>query len=119
MEKGAPNFSLVAESYGIKGIKLAKTETFEEDFLNALSFTGPVLIDVIVNEEENCYPMVAPGKSNSQMIGVFKRKINKALLRILSGTNLNSSMISFLVFVIAYVLLNVEFWNNGNGRIRM
>ena len=75
MEKGAPNFSLVAESYGIKGVKLAKTETFEEDFLQALSLPGPVLIDVVVTEDENCYPMVAPGKSNAQMIGVFKRNV--------------------------------------------
>ena len=75
MEKGAPNFSLVAESYGIKGLKLAKTETFEEDFLQALSLPGPVLIDVVVTEDENCYPMVAPGKSNAQMIGVFKRNV--------------------------------------------
>ena len=50
-------------------------ETFEEDFLQALSLPGPVLIDVVVTEDENCYPMVAPGKSNAQMIGVFKRNV--------------------------------------------
>jgi acetolactate synthase-1/2/3 large subunit len=39
----------------------------------ALNYDGPALIDVIVTEGENCYPMVAPGKGNSQMMGVFKR----------------------------------------------
>jgi acetolactate synthase-1/2/3 large subunit len=29
-----------------------------------------VLIDVNVIEKENCYPMVAPGRSNSEMLGL-------------------------------------------------
>jgi hypothetical protein len=29
-----------------------------------------ILIDVNVVENENCYPMVAPGRSNSQMLGL-------------------------------------------------
>ena len=32
-----------------------------------------MLINCKINASENCYPMVAPGKSNDQMIGVFKR----------------------------------------------
>ena len=43
-----------------------------------LEYPGPTLIDVVVTEDENCYPMVAPGKSNSQMIGVFKRDLQDA-----------------------------------------
>jgi acetolactate synthase-1/2/3 large subunit len=30
------------------------------------------VIDVNVIENENCYPMVAPGRSNSQMLGLEK-----------------------------------------------
>jgi acetolactate synthase-1/2/3 large subunit len=30
------------------------------------------LFDITVIENENCYPMVAPGKSNSQMLGLEK-----------------------------------------------
>ena len=36
---------------------------------SALSFEGPVLVNVRVRRGENCYPMVPPGKSNSQMVG--------------------------------------------------
>ena len=39
----------------------------------ALKHSGPALIEIVVTEDENCYPMVAPGKSNSQMMGIFKR----------------------------------------------
>jgi acetolactate synthase-1/2/3 large subunit len=33
------------------------------------------MIDVNVIANENCYPMVAPGRSNSQMLGL--EQINK------------------------------------------
>jgi len=32
-----------------------------------------------VVEDENCYPMVAPGKSNSQMMGITKQ--NKIVVK--------------------------------------
>lgn len=73
MEKGAPNFSLLANSYGIKSFKFETHDDLYTNMKSALSYSGPALIDVIVTEGENCYPMVAPGKSNSQMMGIFKR----------------------------------------------
>ena len=36
---------------------------------SALDFKGPVLVNIRVRRGENCYPMVPPGKSNSQMVG--------------------------------------------------
>lgn len=73
MEKGAPNFGLLANSYGIKSFKFETHEDLYDNMKTALNYDGPALIDVIVTEGENCYPMVAPGKGNSQMMGVFKR----------------------------------------------
>jgi acetolactate synthase I/II/III large subunit len=35
-----------------------------------LAHDGPVLMDVQVRKNENCYPMVAPGKSNAEMVGL-------------------------------------------------
>ena len=80
MEEGAPDFVKLAESYGIKAAKLEKTSHFEDELKELLEYPGPTLIDVVVTEDENCYPMVAPGKSNSQMIGVFKRDMQDANL---------------------------------------
>jgi acetolactate synthase-1/2/3 large subunit len=76
MEKGAPNFRLLANAYGIQSFKFEAIEDFNENISTILNSYGPVLIDVIVTENENCYPMVAPGKNNAQMIGIFKRKLN-------------------------------------------
>jgi acetolactate synthase-1/2/3 large subunit len=39
-----------------------------------LAHDGPVVMDVMVKKDENCYPMVAPGKSNAQMLGLPERK---------------------------------------------
>ena len=80
MDKGAPNFGMVANSYGIVSFKFETSADLENDLEVALNYPGPALIEVVVTEDENCYPMVAPGKSNSQMIGVFKRDMQDANL---------------------------------------
>jgi acetolactate synthase-1/2/3 large subunit len=70
MEKGAPNFVQLAESFGIKGVTIANREELKENLKDILDYDGPILVDCQVVPDENCYPMVAPGKSNAQMMGV-------------------------------------------------
>ena len=69
MSNGEPDFIKLAEAFGVKGFLINGREDFENSFKAALKFEGPVLINVRVKRGENCYPMVPPGKSNSQMIG--------------------------------------------------
>ncbi|MHC5824550.1 MAG: zinc-ribbon domain-containing protein, partial [Nostoc sp.] len=38
-----------------------------------LAHNGPVIVNVHVTRDENCYPMVIPGKSNAQMVGLQKQ----------------------------------------------
>ena len=73
IDKGAPNFGMVANSYGIASFKFETSMDLENSLELALKHSGPALIEIVVTEDENCYPMVAPGKSNSQMMGIFKR----------------------------------------------
>lgn len=70
MEKGAPNFIKIAESYGIRGMSIATREELNSSLKEILEYDGPILVDCKVVPDENCYPMVAPGKSNAQMMGV-------------------------------------------------
>ena len=70
MEKGAPSFVKVAEAYGIKGVSIQTREELKDSIKEILDYDGPVLVDVQVVPDENCYPMVAPGKSNAQMLGL-------------------------------------------------
>lgn len=75
MEKGMPNFVMLAQAYGVKGITIDSREQLQDAITQMLAHDGPVVLDVRVKRNENCYPMVAPGKSNSQMIGLPERKI--------------------------------------------
>jgi len=45
-------------------------EEMEKAIPLAMRYDGPMLIDFHVIPDTNCYPMVAPGKSNSQMLGI-------------------------------------------------
>jgi acetolactate synthase-1/2/3 large subunit len=74
MEAGMPDFVKLAEAYGVKGIQVTSREELKDAIAEMLAHSGPVLMDVIVHREENCYPMVAPGKSNAQMLGLPERK---------------------------------------------
>jgi len=77
MSLGAPSFKNLAESYGLKGMILSQKKDLNLFLNEFISYKGPVLLDCHVIEDENCYPMVAPGKSNSQMIGIYKYKPSK------------------------------------------
>lgn len=72
MRNGQPNFIMVAEAYGLKGFILEKMENLEK-ILNSTNKES-ILIDANVKENENCYPMVMPGRSNSQMLGIISYK---------------------------------------------
>lgn len=73
MEVGMPDFVKLAEAYGIKGMVVQTRDELQDAIAQFLAHDGPVLMDVRVVRNENCYPMVAPGKSNSQMIGLPER----------------------------------------------
>jgi len=82
MELGAPDLKKLVQSYGIHGILLSERSKLDSSLEEFINHPGPVLLDCQVVEDENCYPMVAPGKSNSQMIGVQKpnKKLNAKIL---------------------------------------
>jgi acetolactate synthase I/II/III large subunit len=79
MEVGMPDFVKLAEAYGVKGMRIESRDQLKNAIAEILAHDGPVLVDVVVNRNENCYPMVAPGKSNAQMLGLPERnKLEKA-----------------------------------------
>lgn len=75
MKNGMPNFTKLAQAYNLKGFAV-ETNRELKDLINVLVNTHEAaIIDVNVIENENCYPMVAPGRSNSQMLGLEKQKV--------------------------------------------
>ena len=64
---------MLANAYGVKGMRL----TLEDDplviFQAALDVKGPVVIDCQIPTDDKVYPMVAPGESIVDMIGVVEK----------------------------------------------
>nr|YP_009397519.1 acetohydroxyacid synthetase large subunit [Dasyclonium flaccidum]ARW66705.1 acetohydroxyacid synthetase large subunit [Dasyclonium flaccidum] len=75
MSKGSPNFIKLAQSFGILGLEIESRKDMNQILKLFCNYKGPVILNCNVREEENCYPMVAPGKSNSQMIGITKQVV--------------------------------------------
>ena len=76
MEKGSPNLVKLAQSFNILGLQLDSRDQMENMVDLFCNYDGPAVLNCNVRETENCYPMVAPGKSNSQMIGLEKNYIS-------------------------------------------
>lgn len=70
MEKGMPNFTKLAEAFGMKGMLVTRREELAAAYQEMMEHPGPVLMDILVKRDENCYPMVKPGQGNSQMLGI-------------------------------------------------
>jgi acetolactate synthase-1/2/3 large subunit len=65
-----PDFVKLAESYGIKGVRITSEKEAEDKLKEALQSKGPVVIDVHVAPNEKVMPMIEPGKGIQQMTGV-------------------------------------------------
>ena len=72
MEVGAPDLLKLADAYNIKSYRIQTRDELRTLVPEIISLKEPVLVEFCVTENENCYPMVAPGKSNEQMIGLQK-----------------------------------------------
>ncbi len=65
-----PNFVKLAEAYGWQAEHVSAAHEIEGAFSRMLEAPGPYLIDLVVEREQNVFPMVAPGKSLSEVMGV-------------------------------------------------
>ncbi|MEB3332894.1 MAG: biosynthetic-type acetolactate synthase large subunit [Synechococcaceae cyanobacterium] len=70
MTGGMPDFPALAEAFGVRGIQIRERSDLRPLLSEALRHAGPVFVDVRVRRNENCYPMVPPGASNAQMVGL-------------------------------------------------
>jgi len=64
----SPDWVKLAEAFGAKGMRCDDSADLEEQMTAALEHDGPVLMDVRVAREENCYPMIPPGNAARDMV---------------------------------------------------
>jgi acetolactate synthase I/II/III large subunit len=74
MAPSMPDFMLLAQAYGIKGMTVDSREELPQAIATMLAHDGPVLLNAQVKRNENCYPMVPSNKSNAEMVGLAKPK---------------------------------------------
>ena len=63
-----PDFIKLAESFGIMGIRAEKMNELQSVIDQMLEHQGPVLADICVAKEENCFPMIPSGSAHYDMI---------------------------------------------------
>ncbi len=63
-----PNFCMIAEGFGIKAKKITQTSELKGAVAEMLAYEGPFLLHVMVEKEENVFPMVPAGASCSEIV---------------------------------------------------
>ena len=65
---GNPDFVKLAGAYGIPGLRVTKPEEVADVIQQAMETPGPVIIDFVVKDTENVYPMIPAGGSVQEMM---------------------------------------------------
>jgi acetolactate synthase-1/2/3 large subunit len=65
---GQPDFTMLGTAYGIPSRKIERREEVDEAIRWARSIRGPVLVEFVVGQEENVYPMIPSGASFKDLI---------------------------------------------------
>ncbi|GMG81284.1 acetolactate synthase 3 large subunit [Paralimibaculum aggregatum] len=63
-----PDFVKLAEAFGCKGIKVDDPADLDTAIAEMLAYDGPVIMDVLVEKHENCFPMIPSGKAHNEML---------------------------------------------------
>ena len=66
----SPDWPKLAEAFGWTGMQCTdKSELRDADARPRSRPTGPVLLDVHVTKDENCFPMIPAGAAARDMVG--------------------------------------------------
>ena len=63
-----PNFCMIAEGFGVKAKKITKTSELKGAIAEMLAYEGAFLLHVMVEKEENVFPMVPAGASCAEIV---------------------------------------------------
>ncbi|MDP6102544.1 MAG: biosynthetic-type acetolactate synthase large subunit [Dehalococcoidia bacterium] len=65
---GNPDFVKLAQAFGIRGIRVTERSQSIDAIREATAHPGPVVVDFVVVEEENVYPMIPVGKTAAEVV---------------------------------------------------
>jgi acetolactate synthase-1/2/3 large subunit len=65
----SPDWVKLADAFGARGMRVDQDADLEDAMREAIDTEGPVVLDVQVRKEENCYPMIPAGAAARDMVG--------------------------------------------------
>jgi len=63
-----PDFVKLAEAFGCVGMRVQDPAKVDDTIKEMISIDRPVVCDVVVDQKENCFPMIPSGKAHNEMI---------------------------------------------------
>jgi acetolactate synthase-1/2/3 large subunit len=66
--RGGPDFVKLAEAYGATGLRVSRPDELRATLELALATPGVAVVDAVVAEEENVFPMIPPGAGLTEMV---------------------------------------------------
>jgi acetolactate synthase I/II/III large subunit len=63
-----PDFVKLAEAFGASGLRVSAPGDVDRVIKEMLAIDGPVIVDVVVDQLENCFPMIPSGAAHNEML---------------------------------------------------
>jgi len=63
-----PDFVKLAEAFGATGLRATKPQDLDGVIARMIEAKGPVVVDVCVDQKENCFPMIPSGAAHNEML---------------------------------------------------
>jgi acetolactate synthase I/II/III large subunit len=63
-----PDFVKLAEAFGAVGLRAEKPDDVDRVITEMLAVDRPVIVDVMVDQLENCFPMIPSGAAHNEML---------------------------------------------------
>ncbi len=63
-----PDFVKLAEAFGAVGLRATRPDQVDEVIKEMIKVDKPVIVDVVVDQTENCFPMIPSGAAHNEML---------------------------------------------------
>ena len=63
-----PDFVKLAEAFGAVGLRVEEAQRVDQVIHQMITTPGPVIVDVVVDPKENCFPMIPAGKGHNEIL---------------------------------------------------
>jgi len=63
-----PDFVKLADAFGAKGLRVERPDELDDAIMQMIEEPRAVIVDVVVDQAENCFPMIPSGAAHNEML---------------------------------------------------